>query len=80
MECPLCPRFCKLHTGQRGTCFVRQYVARRLGCRSVAFTYNDPVIFAAFASEVAGACHEPGIQTVAVTAGHIAARRTCDWR
>jgi pyruvate formate lyase activating enzyme len=47
------------------------------GCRSVAFTYNDPVIFAEYAMDVADACHEKGIQTVAVTAGymHAAPRR-----
>jgi pyruvate formate lyase activating enzyme len=47
--------------------------ARRLGCRSVAFTYNDPVIFAEYAIDVAQACHEQGINTVAVTAGYITA-------
>jgi pyruvate formate lyase activating enzyme len=41
------------------------------GCRSVAFTYNDPVIFMEYAIDVATACHERGIQTVAVTAGEI---------
>ncbi len=45
--------------------------ARRLGCRSVAFTYNDPVIFLEYAIDVAQACHEVGIKTVAVTAGYI---------
>ncbi|MCU0785165.1 MAG: AmmeMemoRadiSam system radical SAM enzyme, partial [Verrucomicrobia bacterium] len=40
--------------------------ARRLGCRSVAFTYNDPVIFAEYALDVARACHEVGVATVAV--------------
>jgi pyruvate formate lyase activating enzyme len=45
--------------------------AERLGCRSVAFTYNDPVIFAEYAIDVAQACHENGIQTVAVTAGYM---------
>ena len=45
--------------------------AQRLGCKSVAFTYNDPVIFAEYAMDVADACHERGIQTVAVTAGYI---------
>ena len=39
--------------------------------RSVAFTYNDPVIFAEYAMDVADACHEHGIKTVAVTAGYI---------
>jgi pyruvate formate lyase activating enzyme len=45
--------------------------AKRLGCRSVAFTYNDPVIFAEYAIEVAQACRAQGIRTVAVTAGYI---------
>ena len=40
-------------------------------CKSVAFTYNDPVIFAEYAMDVADACHARGIQTVAVTAGYI---------
>jgi len=146
IQCDLCPRFCKLHEGQRGLCFVRarqtdqivlttygrssgfcvdpiekkplnhflpgtpvlsfgtagcnlscqfcqnwdisksrevdtladsaspETIARaacELGCRSVAFTYNDPVIFLEYASDVAQACHECGIKTVAVTAGYI---------
>lgn len=45
--------------------------AARHGCRSVAFTYNDPVIFAEYAIDTAVACHERGIATVAVTAGYI---------
>ena len=45
--------------------------ARALGCRSVAFTYNDPVIFLEYAVDVAQACRELGVQTVAVTAGEI---------
>ncbi len=45
--------------------------AKRLGCHSVAFTYNDPVIFAEYAIEVAQACRAQGIKTVAVTAGYI---------
>ena len=47
-------------------------------CRSVAFTYNDPVIFMEYALDVAEACHEYGIKTVAVTAAYIseAARET----
>ena len=51
--------------------------AEQLGCKSVAFTYNDPVIFAEYAMDVADACHARGIKTVAVTAGYIheAARR-----
>jgi pyruvate formate lyase activating enzyme len=41
------------------------------GCRAVAFTYNDPVIFMEYAIDVAKACHERGIATIAVTAGEI---------
>jgi pyruvate formate lyase activating enzyme len=146
IQCDLCPRYCKLHEGQRGLCFVRarqddQVVltsygrssgycvdpiekkplnhflpgtpvlsfgtagcnlackfcqnwdisksreidtladaaspeiiasaAADLGCRSVAFTYNDPVIFHEYAIDVARACKEHGIKTVAVTAGYV---------
>src|SRR5437899_8477916 len=45
--------------------------AADLGCRSVAFTYNDPVIFHEYAIDVADACHELGLKSVAVTAGYI---------
>ncbi len=47
------------------------HAARQLGCRSVAFTYNDPVIFAEYALDVARACRSWGVKTVAVTAGYI---------
>jgi len=144
--CELCPRYCSLHEGQRGFCFVRQNVdgkmvlttygrssgfcidpiekkplnhfypgtsvlsfgtagcnlgckfcqnwnisksrewdsltdqaspgriaqcAREMNCKSVAFTYNDPVIFAEYAIDIADACRTLGIKTVAVTAGYI---------
>jgi pyruvate formate lyase activating enzyme len=146
IQCDTCPRFCKLHEGQRGLCFVRarendrvvltsygrssgycvdpiekkplnhfhpgtsvlsfgtagcnlsckfcqnwdisksremdtladqatpEAIARAasaLGCRSVAFTYNDPTIFLEYAVDVAQACHEVGVKAVAVTAGYI---------
>ncbi len=146
IQCDLCPRFCKLHEGQQGLCFVRarqqdQIVlttygrssgfcvdpiekkplnhflpgtailsfgtagcnlscrfcqnwdisksrkvdtladsaapdmlaraARQLGCRSVAMTYNDPVIFHEYAIDVAQACRELGIKSVAVTAAYV---------
>src|SRR5499425_957825 len=47
--------------------------ALRLGCRSVAFTYNDPVIFHEYAIEVSQACRERGVRAVAVTAGEVCA-------
>lgn len=146
IQCDLCPRFCKLHDGQQGLCFVRarrenQIVlttygrssgfcvdpiekkplyhflpgtsvlsfgtagcnlsckfcqnwdmsksremdtladeaspatiaraAAELGCGSVAYTYNDPVIFHEYAIDVAQACRERGVKSVAVTAGYV---------
>src|SRR5262249_9530627 len=45
--------------------------SKELGVKSIAFTYNDPVIFAEYAIDVAQACREAGIKTVAVTAGYM---------
>jgi pyruvate formate lyase activating enzyme len=45
--------------------------AQQAGAKSVAFTYNDPVIFAEYAVDTAYAAHELGIYAVAVTAGYI---------
>lgn len=41
------------------------------GCASVAYTYNDPVIFAEYAIDIAQACRERGVANVAVTAGYV---------
>ncbi len=146
VQCDVCPRFCKMHEGQRGLCFVRAnqdgavvltshgrssgycidpiekkplnhylpgtpilsfgtagcnlackfcqnwdisksrewdtladaaapeavaFAALRLGCRSVAYTYNDPVVFLEYAIDVARACHKHDIKSVAVTAGYM---------
>ncbi len=146
IQCDLCPRFCKLHEGQRGLCFVRanrddavvlttygrssgfcvdpiekkplyhflpgspvlsfgtagcnlackfcqnwdisksrefdtladaaspQTIARaavEMGCQSVAYTYNDPIIFHEYAIDVAQACKAQGIKSVAVTSGYV---------
>ena len=46
-------------------------VAKQLGCQSVAFTYNDPVIFLEYAVDIAKECQKIGVKTVAVTAGYI---------
>lgn len=148
VQCDLCPRFCKLHEGQRGLCFVRQNLhdqvvmtsygrssgfaidpiekkplnhflpgtpilsfgtagcnlackfcqnwdisksremdtlmsraapneiakaAKGQGCSSVAYTYNDPVIFHEYAIDTAQACRELGLKSVAVTAGYVTA-------
>ncbi len=45
--------------------------AQAMSARSVAFTYNDPVIFLEYAVDVANACRDAGLKTVAVTAGYI---------
>jgi pyruvate formate lyase activating enzyme len=45
--------------------------AKRMNCPSVAFTYNDPVIFLEYAVDIAKECHKQGIYTAAVTAGYI---------
>jgi pyruvate formate lyase activating enzyme len=146
IRCDVCPRYCSLHEGQRGFCFVRarkndaivlttygrssgfcvdpiekkplnhflpgsavlsfgtagcnlgcQFcqnwdisksremdtlaseatpvriarAAKQFGCESVAFTYNDPVVFMEYAIDVAKACRAEGIHTIAVTAGYI---------
>ncbi len=47
------------------------HAACELGCRSVAYTYNDPVIFHEYAIDVAKTCHEVNIKSVAVTAGYV---------
>jgi len=45
--------------------------AKRFDCRSVAYTYNDPVIFLEYAVDTAIECRKLGIKNVAVTAGYI---------
>lgn len=45
--------------------------AKQYACKSVAFTYNDPVIFLEYAIDTAKECHALGIKTIAVTAGYI---------
>ncbi len=53
--------------------------AVQTGCQSVAFTYNDPVIWAEYAIDTARACHAVGIKTVAVTAGYISAEARAEF-
>ncbi len=53
--------------------------ALRLGCRSLAFTYNDPVIFAEYAMDCADAAQEVGLRAVAVTAGYMMAEARADF-
>jgi len=60
--------------GSRAANTVRQSgeTATGFGCRSVAFTYDDPVILLEYAVDTAKACHAAGLKTVAVTAGYVA--------
>jgi len=53
--------------------------AAQHGCRSVAFTYNDPAIFLEYAMDVADACHARNIKTVAVSAGYMHDRARRDF-
>jgi len=46
-------------------------IAKQYSCKSVAFTYNDPVIFFEYALDTAKLCRQNGIKTIAVTAGYI---------
>ena len=46
-------------------------VAAEMGCRSIAYTYNDPIIFLEYAVDVAAACRDKGVKSVAVTAGYV---------
>ena len=81
--CNLCCRFCQNWDISKSREFdtladaatpdAIARAAERLGCASVAFTYNDPVIFMEYAMDVADACHELGIKAVAVTAGYMCA-------
>ncbi|MBV9681053.1 MAG: AmmeMemoRadiSam system radical SAM enzyme [Solirubrobacterales bacterium] len=81
--CNLCCRFCQNWDISKSREFdtladaaTPEAIARaaeRLGCASVAFTYNDPVIFMEYAMDVADACHARGIKAVAVTAGYMCA-------
>jgi len=79
--CNLACNFCQNHDTSksremdimqaRATPDMVARAAAELGCRSVAFTYNDPVIFHEYAADIARACHERDIKTVAVTAGYL---------
>ncbi|MBI2238432.1 MAG: AmmeMemoRadiSam system radical SAM enzyme [Actinobacteria bacterium] len=74
--CNLACRFCQNWDISIADAASPEQIARAaadLGCRSIAFTYNDPVIFMEYAIDVAQACHERGIKAVAVTAGYMCA-------
>lgn len=79
--CNLACKFCQNHevSKSREVASLSDYAtpemiadaAGRAGAASVAYTYNDPVIFHEYAVDVAQACHEKGIRSVAVTAGYM---------
>ena len=45
--------------------------AKAYKCDSVAFTYNDPIVFFEYAIETAKLCRKSGIKTIAVTSGYM---------
>lgn len=53
--------------------------AKKLGCSSIAFTYNDPTIFLEYAVDTAQACAELGVKAIAVSAGYINAEPRADF-
>src|SRR5262249_11880395 len=53
-------------------------LARRTGCAGVAYTYNDPVIWAEFVIDVARAAHAAGLANILVTAGYVTAEARAD--
>ena len=53
--------------------------AQQLGCASVAFTYNDPVVFMEYAVDTAKECHKRNIKTVAVTSGYMCPEPRCEF-
>ncbi|MDD3149288.1 MAG: AmmeMemoRadiSam system radical SAM enzyme [Candidatus Gastranaerophilales bacterium] len=53
--------------------------AKEYECKSVAFTYNDPVIFIEYVIDTAIECHKLGLKTVAVTAGYISDEARADF-
>ncbi len=79
--CNLGCRFCQNHDLSRARSADRAQshaspqqiatLAQRQRCASVAFTYNEPIIFAEYAIDTALACREAGVRTVAVSAGYI---------
>ncbi|MBF0154879.1 MAG: AmmeMemoRadiSam system radical SAM enzyme [Magnetococcales bacterium] len=79
--CNLACKFCQNWPMSRSRTMDRQMAeatpdqlaqaAKRLGCQSLAYTYNDPVVFMEYAMDVAQAGHALGIHSVAVTAGYM---------
>lgn len=49
------------------------------GARSIAYTYNDPIIFLEYATDVAAECRQAGIKNVAVTAGYMTKESRVDF-
>ncbi|MEM0923251.1 MAG: AmmeMemoRadiSam system radical SAM enzyme [Pseudomonadota bacterium] len=87
--CNLACKFCQNHDMsksremdrlmQRASPEMLANAARNSGCRSVAFTYNDPVIFLEYAVDTARACRARGVKSVAVTAGYLTAEARPDF-
>ena len=48
-------------------------------CKSVAFTYNEPIISKEYVQDVAAACRSAGLKTVAVSNGFISEKHRSDF-
>ncbi|WP_425099075.1 AmmeMemoRadiSam system radical SAM enzyme [Tropicibacter sp. S64] len=87
--CNLACKFCQNHDISKSRDMDRIAVeatperiaekAEALGCTSVAFTYNDPVIFIEYAVDVAAAVRARGMKTVGVTAGYLTPRARAEF-
>src|SRR5512134_3235232 len=81
--CNLTCRFCQNHDISKSRALDRLQdraspeaivaAAVASGSRSIAYTYNDPVIFLEYAIDVAKVARAQGIRNVAVTAGYMCA-------
>ena len=78
--CNLDCKFCQNSSLSRGVELGNQSLAPveiartaiQHSCSSVAFTYNDPIVFTEYAIDAAKECHNFGLQTVAVSNGWMA--------
>ena len=87
--CNLACKFCQNHDiskarsddrlAQHASPAMIAAAARSAGCRSVAYTYNDPVIFLEYAVDIAAECAARGLANVAVTAGYITAQARAEF-
>jgi len=54
-------------------------LARQTHCKSIAFTYNEPIVFIEYATDVAAKSRALGLHTVAVTNGYVCGKPRTDF-